>query len=594
MEGRSRFCETLALSFASMATETDLDTMKRFFQAVVDREEDVFSVGLRKTDGPLLFEVGEHSSHWIAAQDSASTDTQIMVPVKAGAQPWGTIEVRFQKPKSSLGGDYLPHELVLVSFIGLTLLVGYHWYLRRVLRQLNPSKVIPSRVRDALNSLAEGILVLNAQEEVVLANHAFQVASGKTADDLMGRRASELPFQKRGASANVLFPWQQTQKQMEPVRGKLLGYGEGDTTFSVSSAPILNDQGESRGVLASFEDVTLLEKKKNELGELVKHLHQSSAEIQRQNRELEQLANHDPLTNCRNRRSFFELFESLWATANRYEMPLSAIMVDIDHFKSINDDFGHSVGDEVLQKVASTLQSSLREPDVLCRYGGEEFAILLPQTDLDRAVLVGEKLRAAVARIQIPNLKLTASFGVSALSESPKDPQDMLDQADQCLYAAKRMGRNRVMRWDSLSTDMQDKSEIVERTQPTDATDEDRDVPTLANATIPFHAVSALVSALAYRDQLTAAHSRRVADLCVAVAEGLLSLRDSYALEMAALLHDIGKIGVPDAILLKPSALNEEERRVMMTHTRIGCEIVQSSFAHPTLTALVRGGATKI
>jgi len=110
---------------------------------------------------------------------------------------------------------------------------------------------------------------------------------------------------------------------------------------------------------------------------------------------------------------------------------------------------------------------------------------------------------------------------------------------------------------------------------------------------IPYHAVSALLSALAYRDQKTAAHSWRVADLCVAVGEGLLSLSDCYALEMAALLHDIGKIGVPDAILLKPGRLTNEEWEVMKNHTRIGGEIVRSSFASPALTDMVKGYHTR-
>src|SRR6202035_5880273 len=102
---------------------------------------------------------------------------------------------------------------------------------------------------------------------------------------------------------------------------------------------------------------------------------------------------------------------------------------------------------------------------------------------------------------------------------------------------------------------------------------------------IPFHAVTVLTSALAYRDALTAEHSRRVADLCVVASRGIMSERECYVLEVAALLHDIGKLGVPDAILLKPGPLTEEEWKVMGRHDRIGVEIISAAFSSPELTA---------
>lgn len=587
MSGRLRFSETLALSFASMATETDLTTMERFFTAVTERNEDVLSLGLRKADGPLLLEIGPHRDLWFPLDDVRSTESQVVVPVDAAGEMWGSIEICFAEIQSAGSTPFgLPPAFAIPLCVGGLLLCSYYFYLRRVLQQLNPSKVIPSRVREAFDSLAEGVLVLDANKQVVLANQAFEKATGRTTEKLMGQPVERLPFAHRGEDVDQPLPWHATDDECKPVRGQLLSYDGSDVTFSVSSAPILNEKGENRGTLASFEDVTQLEKKKNELSELVQHLHRSSAEIQRQNRELEQLANHDPLTGCNNRRSFFQQFESLWLAARRYKMPISAVMVDIDHFKSINDRFGHAIGDDVLQTVAVALQEPMREADLLCRYGGEEFAVVMPHTDIVQAAVAAERLRQSIARIQFPELKVTASLGISAISESPADPQEMLDQADKCLYVAKRQGRNQVVRWDQvppelheelsgmLENDVQGGKDMIEKDEP--------------NA-IPFHAVSALVSALAYRDHKTAAHSRRVADLCVAVSEGLLSLSDAYTLEMAALLHDIGKIGVPDAILHKPDRLTEEEWEIMRSNTRIGSEIVHSSFASKSLTELVRG-----
>lgn len=354
---------------------------------------------------------------------------------------------------------------------------------------------------------------------------------------------------------------------------------------------ILRRSHPAKESITTTEVVSQLEQKKNELSELVKHLHQSSAEIQKQNRKLEQLANHDPLTGSLNRRSFFDQFHSVWQVAVRYKMPISTLMVDIDNFKSINDRHGHSVGDDVLQAVTTTLQSSLRASDILCRYGGEEFAVVLPNTKIEQAGVVAELLRSSIASLQLPNVRVTASLGISSISESPADPQEMLDQADKCLYIAKRQGRNRAVRWDQVSREMRLQFDDSRHDDSPDA----RHLSAQQIATnpykvaIPYHAVSALVSALAYRDYKTAAHSRRVADLCVIAAEGLLSLSDSYTLEMAALLHDIGKIGVPDTILLKPDRLTEQEWEIMNRNTRIGSEIVRSSFGSAALTNLVRG-----
>ena len=597
MKGRMHFSEALALSFTAMATETDQATVDEFFVAVAERNPDVLSIALRRYDGPILLEVGDHTAGWIPNENLQSTLTQIAVPVKAGNETWGLIEIRFQDPDAQglLGGS-IPLEFALPAFMAVSLFFAFYFYLCRVLRQLNPSKVIPGRVREAFDSLAEGILVLDINDRVVLANRAFERTSGRSTEELMGCSVNDLPFVRRGESADEAFPWQETKITQTLARGSLLGFGDVDTTFSVSAAPILNERGEPRGILASFEDVTQLEKKKNELGELVKHLHRSSAAIQRQNRDLEQLANHDPLTGCKNRRSFFDNFHTLWLAAKRYEMPIAAIMVDIDHFKSINDTHGHSVGDDVLRVVASALQSPLRESDILCRYGGEEFAVVLPNTDIDQAAIVAECLRSAISQAQMPlaKLKVTASLGVSAISETTLDPQEMLDQADKCLYVAKRQGRDQVVRWGDIPVEVRElvtnsKDSAPVASSPPTA----QDNPKPAQEAIPYHAVSALLSALAYRDQKTAAHSRRVADLCVAAAEGLLSLSDCYALEMAALLHDIGKIGVPDAILLKPGELTDNEWEIMKTHTRIGGEIVRSSFASPALTDLVKGYLTR-
>jgi diguanylate cyclase (GGDEF)-like protein len=353
-------------------------------------------------------------------------------------------------------------------------------------------------------------------------------------------------------------------------------------TFLVNSAPIMGDENESRGAMASFEDVTELMKKKHELLAMLQVLRDSREEISRQNSELQILATRDTLTGCLNRRSFFGEFETLWQEAHDKGFPLSCLMVDIDHFKSVNDNHGHSKGDEVLKTIASILQASAGQCDVVGRFGGEEFCVVLPRQTIEEARAAGERIRQAIEDADPGGLHTTASLGASAVSLGASDQQQLLDEADKCLYVAKRNGRNQVVCWNDVPADLEvDEGSISRTADPSSDGHE--------SVAIPFHAVTALISALGYRHTDTAEHSRRVADLCVDVGSTMMSAREVYIVEISELLHDIGKIGIPDSILLKPGALTDEEWKVMRDHDRIGVEIVRATFGCPALTAILRG-----
>jgi diguanylate cyclase (GGDEF)-like protein len=161
----------------------------------------------------------------------------------------------------------------------------------------------------------------------------------------------------------------------------------------------------------------------------------------------QQGAHTDPLTGVYNRRFFDQTFDQHWQSMVRFE-PYCMVLLDIDHFKSINDTYGHSVGDEVLQEVAMRIKSSLRKDDLLARYGGEEFAILLPCTAMESAVHVAERLRITLSRTSINTssgaLKITASFGVATYQDWMSQP-DLIREADYALYEAKSRGRNCVV-----------------------------------------------------------------------------------------------------------------------------------------------------
>lgn len=163
-----------------------------------------------------------------------------------------------------------------------------------------------------------------------------------------------------------------------------------------------------------------------------------------------QLSNQDPLTECYNRRFLYQRLKEEYNRCQRQRNPIAGIMIDLDHFKNINDNFGHEAGDLVLIKLVSALRISMRNYDVISRYGGEEFFILLPNTDGKSAIAIAERMRVIVEKLRIDIekkiLKITSSFGISSFENFPfpEDPELLLKWADIALYEAKNKGRNRV------------------------------------------------------------------------------------------------------------------------------------------------------
>ena len=171
-------------------------------------------------------------------------------------------------------------------------------------------------------------------------------------------------------------------------------------------------------------------------------------ERKRTEQTLKELASRDPLTGVANRRHFFERAAEEHARSRRYGRPLTVLMLDIDHFKRINDRYGHTRGDEVLKTLCDTSRKRLREVDLLARIGGEEFAVMLPETDAEGARIVAERLRQSVAGLKVKTegaeIRWTISIGAASLIPSDTAIEECLRRADKALYRAKERGRNRV------------------------------------------------------------------------------------------------------------------------------------------------------
>ena len=578
LEARRQFTEAVAETFTSKSKTVGIQIMNELLQSSADQHPDLLSIGVRRKDGTEVMEIEDHFANWKLSPESASTDSEIYVPVHNGEELWGTVETRYQPliAPGIMGTIRSYPEVSMAAFVGLITLLSFYIYLRSVLQQLNPRKVIPPRVRNAFNSLAEGVLVLDGNERIVLANRAFEEAVSLPIDDLMGKLASQLPFLITESGAAP--PWKSTLAGTSVIQRQVMKFDSGDqkAIFSVSSAPILDEKGRNHGAMVSFENVTNLESQRAELELMVGKLTESTEQITIQNQKLERLATIDPLTNCLNRRSFLTKFETLWEGSDPLSKPLTALMVDIDHFKAVNDNHGHAVGDDVLRAVAKILQTTSQESDVVCRFGGEEFAILMPNTEIEHAKHVADRMRIAIAALQFNEVSVTVSIGASSRCYRAASEKELLEQADKSLYFAKRNGRNRIVDWADVPADVEIDESKLSR-EPADPVGD-----------ISFHAVTALISSLAFRDQATANHCRRVADLCVAIGEDMLGLSACFTLEVAGLLHDIGKLSLPDSILLKQGKLTDDEWKVMRRHESMGVELVRTSFANPDLTEIIQ------
>lgn len=166
------------------------------------------------------------------------------------------------------------------------------------------------------------------------------------------------------------------------------------------------------------------------------------------NEKLSLLASTDELTGLANRREFMRSGELELSRARRYGHPLSCVLLDLDHFKRVNDTYGHLAGDAVLRTVGQTILGARRDHDIVARYGGEEIVLLLPHTGLEGAITVAERHRASIGLLEVTfqgtKIPVTASLGATTMEDKGQDLKDLLDEADQALYVAKERGRNRV------------------------------------------------------------------------------------------------------------------------------------------------------
>ncbi len=270
-------------------------------------------------------------------------------------------------------------------------------------------------------------------------------------------------------------------------------------------------------------------------------------------------ASSDPLTGLANHRALQQRLEAEAARAARHGSTLSVAVLDIDHFKELNDTGGHEVGDEMLRRVADCLRGLARAEDTLGRVGGDEFAWVLPDTTREQALVAVERGRQAIASAMAEPYGVTVSAGIcdSTVSE---DPAQLINLADNALYWSKAHGRNQCWIYDPQIIDELSAQERAERLERSRA----------------LVGLRALARAIDAKDPATSRHSERVAELVSKLARVVgWSPERAQLLGEAALVHDVGKIGIPDGVLRKPVPLTEIDREHIRAHAELAARIVE-------------------
>ncbi len=295
----------------------------------------------------------------------------------------------------------------------------------------------------ALEAAANAIVITDKDGAIQWVNSAWVKLTGYTKEEAVGQNPRIIKSGKHDAAFyknmwDTILTGEVWHGEVENKRKNGSLYFEEETI-----TPMFDEQGNIKHFIAIKLDIT-------KRRQMEAHLRLAKEELQAAFEHEQQLARIDALTGVNNRRYLYKLAEHEFDVAMRYQQPLSVIMFDLDHFKNINDAFGHAIGDRMLERVAQVARAQLRDADLIGRYGGEEFVVLLPVTNAQQAYLLAERIRAGAAEIRIEtgdgsSATATLSIGIAEALRAPQDKsvEDAIRRADEAMYAAKKAGRNR-------------------------------------------------------------------------------------------------------------------------------------------------------
>ncbi|MBT1452197.1 diguanylate cyclase [Glaciecola sp. XM2] len=298
-----------------------------------------------------------------------------------------------------------------------------------------------------LGSIEVGIVVVNKDFQVEEFNQFMENHSGVVAKDILGnslfdffKEIDQPWFENKcqpvfSMNTPVFVIWEQRQYLFKFGTSRPITSSSDNMYQNITILPITDDSGDVDKICILVYDMT--------------DQAMSKARVEKLNEQLQVISRVDGLTGLYNRRYWQERFEREFKLTIRNKKPISVLMLDIDHFKAVNDTYGHQAGDKVIQSLAMLIKKATRETDICGRYGGEEFAILLPDTTTETAHIVGERIRKVSERYVVQHegleLKFTVSVGIAEFNSKYTRPLVWLEAADQALYKAKESGRNKVI-----------------------------------------------------------------------------------------------------------------------------------------------------
>ncbi|MDA3932313.1 MAG: PocR ligand-binding domain-containing protein [Tenericutes bacterium] len=379
------------------------------------------------------------------------------------------------------------------------------------------------RYRELINNTKAGIMIHASDTSIMSFNKRAQKLLGLTSDELTGKTAASSNFHFVNSDYNKIkyedYPVNIIIQNRSTLKNYILGikhiHDDKVIWVSVNGVPLFNDDGSIKEIVISFIDI-------------------SDEKIKQD--EITYLSNHDFLTDLYNRRFFVEKYSELDKLTY---YPLAIMMADVNGLKIINDAFGHDVGDIALQKVAQILEKSCRKQDIVCRIGGDEFAIILPNITEEELEKINESIRIESKKDNVENVTLSLATGHEIKIPGSKESLDEILKA-----AENHMYRHKL-------------SEGV---------------------SIRNNAIKAILKTLTNKYQEERIHSAKVSQLCKRIGEELeLKEEEIKELELAGMYHDIGKISIPDAILNKPGKLTQEEYNIIKTHSEISYQILRAA-----------------
>ena len=310
----------------------------------------------------------------------------------------------------------------------------------------NVMNLIPIARSHLIEHMSDGILVLDAQKHIVDINPAMENFIKEKASFYMGKNAFDV-FRSWMEKTDILMERGETRTELRVPK-------DPSRTLDLRVIPLYDQRQHLKGRLMVFRDVTERKQVEKRLRDANDRLHNQLIEIGLLQSKLREQAIRDPLTNLFNRRYLEETLERELARATREDYFVCLIMIDLDHFKRVNDTYGHEAGDAVLKALASTLSEQCRRGDFACRYGGEEFVVVMPNINMNTAYERAESIRQALNSLDVPygryHITTTISMGIACYPIHGDTREAILRAADQAMYGAKEAGRDHILSYDQL------------------------------------------------------------------------------------------------------------------------------------------------